>query len=386
MDADLLSWCDEYLPDLYAVAMFDEEETADAVWEAVNRVATETILEYIEEVTEREELSDELHATAREWFRGHHETILEAIPVAPPTELVNRPQIKQHSAEWYSGRSSRLTASEFANILDGRRNGLLRAKLNPPPDRSAGQPVGIAQPDGEMVATTWGHRFEPLTRQIYELEMAGVGTVCDTLGRFTHPSVPWLSATPDGVVLSGALAGRLVEIKSPKTRQPGEFVPLDYYIQMQLQMEVCDVEAVDFIEAQFEQRPCVALTPEDEAAISLSAWKGRVQVYGHQDLPESWMYRYSSPVEDLEDTVFAGPAPSLPMLEDSVWWLTGWFPRTVLRNRDWWTETGWPAAQMFWASLLSLRSGASTSTNTISHVGDEPKEPKEPSGWIGSKY
>jgi len=91
-------------------------------------------------------------------------------------------------------------------------------------------------------------------------------------------------------------------------------------------------------------------------------------------------------VEDLEDTVFAGPAPSLPMLEDSVWWLTGWFPRTVLRNREWWTETGWPAAQMFWASLLSLRSGASTSTNTISHVDAEPKEPKEPSGWIGSKY
>jgi hypothetical protein len=276
-------------------------------------------------------------------------------------------------------------------VLDGRRAALLRSKLNPPAegDRSHGQPVGIAQPDGEMNATTWGHRFESLTRQIYELEIAGVGTVCDTLGRFQHQIYPWLSASPDGVVLSGPVAGRLVEIKSPKTRQPGIFVPGDYYAQMQIQMEVCDIDAVDFIEAQFAQRPTflssiggtLTLTTEDTAALQKADWKGRIQVYGFVELPDTWRYRYTAPAEDLQDATFQTDAPAdLPLLEDSVWWLTGWYPRTVFRNAAWWDETGWPAASEFWAEVESRRSEpltlrVTTTGDTIDLVGT--------GGWAG---
>jgi hypothetical protein len=254
-------------------------------------------------------------------------------------------------------------------------------------------PVSVAQTDGEMVATSWGHRFESVTRDIYELELAGVGCVCDTLGRFQHQIVEWLSASPDGVVVSGPLAGRLVEIKSPKTRQPGDFVPTEYYVQMQIQMEVCDVDAVDFIEAQFAQRPVIhlpaapvapatapsssPLAPEDAAAVAAARWKGRIRVFGVLNDSSTWCYRYSTPVEDLEDAVIPAGPEGMPLLEESVWWLTGWFPRTVLRNRNWWEETGWPAAQMFWAEVQSLRDMdgpaaaevSSANDNVISHIG-----------------
>lgn len=398
-DTDILTWCDEHLPDLYDPGMFDEEETADAVWDAVTQLAEETVLagafDSDDDNDERNTLAEQIHEVAEEWFREHHALAIDTIPVGPPTALMTRPQTAQHGADWFAQRAHRLTASEFAQILDGRRAALLRSKINPPTDadRPHGQPVGIAQPDGNMNATTWGHRFERLTRQIYELEIAGPNTVCDTLGRFQHLTYPWLSASPDGVVLSGPVAGRLVEIKSPKTRQPGTFVPGDYYAQMQVQMEVCDIDAVDFIEAQFAQRPTflssiteaggsLDLTPEEEAALAASRWKGRIQVYGFVELPDTWRYRYTTPVEDLPDAVFDSTPPTdLPLLEETVWWLTGWYPRTVLRNANWWDETGWPAASDFWAEVESRRSAAEThivaitTEDTIDLVGV--------SGWAG---
>jgi hypothetical protein len=193
------------------------------------------------------------------------------------------------------------------------------------------------------------------------------------------------------VVLRGPLAGRLVEIKSPKTRQPGDFVPDDYYVQMQVQMEVCDLDAVDFVEAQFAQRPVChysltatglrpTLSDADTAAMAAATWKGRIEVYGYLDDPTGWCYRYTTPANDLEDVIWLTPVPvALPLLESSVWWLTGWFPRTVLRNRTWWRAIGWPEAQMFWVEVETSRLATIPELEneedpaTIEHVG----------GWMG---
>jgi hypothetical protein len=375
--SDFDDWCDEHLPELYSVGMFDNEDMSDEVWEAVNELAAETVLDYIDDPAERDETSEAILDAAREWFRGHHELTVEAIATtasaATLDELLKRPQTSQHSADWYAQRRNRLTASEFAQILDGRRGALLRQKIDTTAmgDRPSQAPVAIAQADGEMIATSWGHRFEPVTRDIYELELAGVGTVCDTLGRFTHQIHPWLSASPDGVVLSGPLAGRLIEIKSPKTRIPGDFVPSEYYVQMQIQMEVCDIDAVDFIEARFAQSP---VDNYDEKAITDARWKGRIQVYGNLERNETWTYRYSEPVEDLDDAVIPAPPADLPLLEDTVWWLVSWHPRTVLRNPEWWREEGWPAASLFWAEVQSLR-GVTPPATKIELIGS--------GGWLG---
>jgi len=356
---ELASWCDETLPELYDGGMFDSEEIHEDVWASVE-AAIEPLAE---EMTEDER--DELMETATDWFRAYHDLILEAIEPLPSDTIktmTTKPQTAQHTADWYSQRRNRLTASEFSQILDGRRGALLRQKISQETGDRVGMsaPIGISQSDGDMNATTWGHRFEPITRRIYELEVAGVDTVCDTLGRFTHPTTEWLSASPDGVVTKGSRAGRLVEIKSPKTRKPGQFVPQEYYIQMQIQMEVCDLDVVDFIEAQFAQRHEEVMTTEDREACNKAPWKGRIEVRGHLDDATTWSYHYSTVVEDLEDAVF-NTSSDLPILESKVWWLTSWFTRTALRNRVWGSYRGGMKAQCLGGEGHSTRDQTSTS-------------------------
>jgi hypothetical protein len=368
---DIAEWCDEHLPELYDSGMYEDEVTFDRVWEHLTTLLTDTIVPFVEH-HEEDHIVHQIMEHAEEWFRCHHTLLIEALEPcgdARLQELISKPQTIQHSPHWYAERMEKLTASEFAHILDGRFGSLLRKKLEQTNADTAmvRSTVGLAQPDGEMNSLSWGHRFEPIVRRIYERETSGKDSVCDSLGRFTHNNISWLSASPDGIVLRGPRQGRLLEIKAPKTRKPGQFIPFEYYVQMQIQMEVCDVEAVDFVEAQFSQQfvstLCTATT-EMEAA----KWKGRIDVYGRIEDNTTWCYRYSDPVTSVEDiTKPDSPADTtLPLLESSVWWLTGWSLRTVLRNQEWWEEEGRPAAEVFWGNVRTMKQAAEPPVDKIS--------------------
>ena len=169
---------------------------------------------------------------------------------------------------------------------------------------------------------------------------------------------------------NGSTAGRLIEIKAPKNRQPGTYVPAEYYVQMQVQMEVTDLDAVDFIEAQFDQVLVYSAVHQVENDIDSEngVWTGQINVYGVLQDSSSWSYAYSRPVKSRAEIEM--PSSDLPLLESSIWTLKAWFPRTVLRNRTWWDTIGLPEAETFWAEVLSRR--------------DLPQETIEHVGWLGS--
>jgi len=366
--SEIDEWCDENLPEIYHTAMFDFEEVADRVWEEFHALTApfENMLE--------DTVLDHLSETAHAWMKAHHELIIETSlePVAEQQlqQLVLQRQTPQHATEWYAEKSECLTASEIHDIFSGSRAALLRRKValyrSKGSDASVDDngisrsTVSVSQPDGNMMATYWGHRFEPIIRRIYEEEKAGRDTVLDGLGRFRHadPAFEWLRASPDGLVMRGPLAGRLVEIKAPKTRIPDDLVPSEYWIQMQMQAEVLNLDAVEFVEGQFQQRHKSAMTAEDWITFTSAKWKGELMVVNRAKsgwkVVDDLEYIYSDPVRDASDLKPLNEEKD-EVLEESCWWLTGFFPRTVLRDREWWESVALPQAQAFWAEYLEAR-------------------------------
>jgi putative phage-type endonuclease len=146
--------------------------------------------------------------------------------------------LKQRTKKWFTARKNMITASEASTVLDCNiyqsSYDLMLKKLY--------------QEDNEILqeATEWGNMFEPIAIQFYEfLKKESVLT----MGLVPHSKYKWLGASPDGLLLSG----KILEIKCPITRTIGGDVPLPYWIQMQIQMEVCNINNCDYLECQFYQ-------------------------------------------------------------------------------------------------------------------------------------
>lgn len=74
-------------------------------------------------------------------------------------------------------------------------------------------------------------------------------------GCIQHREHTFIGASPDGIVLSRSspLYGRMLEIKNVVNREVNGIPSMPYWIQMQVQMEVCDLEECDFVETVFKE-------------------------------------------------------------------------------------------------------------------------------------
>ena len=101
----------------------------------------------------------------------------------------------------------------------------------------------------------WGQKYEPVTNMLYQ----ATGVDVSEFGCIRHRTYPFLGASPDGIVTSQGSRysryGRMVEIKNIVNREITG-VPLEaYWVQMQLQMEVCDLDECDFVETRICEFP-----------------------------------------------------------------------------------------------------------------------------------
>jgi hypothetical protein len=72
-------------------------------------------------------------------------------------------------------------------------------------------------------------------------------------GLFKHINHKWLGASPDGIVSYNNMVLKLLEIKCPYHRLIIDgYIPYYYWIQVQIQMEVADVDETDFFQCCFE--------------------------------------------------------------------------------------------------------------------------------------
>jgi hypothetical protein len=238
------------------------------------------------------------------------------------------------SEAWFNEKKQLLTASEFSRILDSNRVSLIRSKLgNGISFSETYNPVVLTRGDGKISPMAWGYRYEPVVRSIFEKINS-----CSTfskIGRVRHTVYDGLAASPDGIILDGIKAGRLFELKAPYSRQlEEEIVPYEYYCQMQIQMEVFDVDAMEYFECNI---------------ISVSSWDnidskfiGAVAVTGDLEDYSSWIYEYSLifPNDNEGKTAVSDWLPEGNILEKQIWAAQGWQNLTILRNKRWWSSIG----------------------------------------------
>ena len=96
----------------------------------------------------------------------------------------------------------------------------------------------------------WGQKYEPLSCMIYE-DM--YNSKIEDFGCIQHPFYKFIGASPDGIVIKSNTGryGRMLEIKNPVSREITGIPKKEYWVQMQLQMEVCDLDECDFFETKF---------------------------------------------------------------------------------------------------------------------------------------
>jgi putative phage-type endonuclease len=143
-------------------------------------------------------------------------------------------QIEQRTDRWYEIRNNMITASDVATALGVNKyqstNSLIKQKVSP----KDGQKFASA-------ATMHGNKYEDEARLLFsdrfKLETWEVGL-------FQHPHITWLGGSPDGI----ANDGNLIEIKCPVTREITHDIPVHYYPQVQICMEILDRPACYFIQ------------------------------------------------------------------------------------------------------------------------------------------
>jgi putative phage-type endonuclease len=160
--------------------------------------------------------------------------------------LKSCPQPEQRTDAWYKFRKNHLTGSNSWKIFstESSRNQLYYEKLEPTVSNPPVQNLNDAAP------MNWGHKYESVTLQLYEYYN---DVVVEDFGCIEHKNIKYLAASPDGIVTSEKNKGRMIEIKNPTTREITQTPKMEYYIQMQLQMEVCDLNECDFVETKFAE-------------------------------------------------------------------------------------------------------------------------------------
>ena len=274
--------------------------------------------------------------------------------------MVQLKQLKlpdQRSPEWYKIRENLLTASSLADALGKghfqTRDDLLISKTQEKKEEVSKMARDIMQ---------WGVAYEEVATMFYEY--LNNLTVVE-FGLIPHPKLSVFGASPDGICDIGSpngYEGRMLEIKCPPKRQFTHEVPKHYWMQMQGQLEVCDLEECDFLQVKIEEYDSIVDYEKDvlfdngiqDGKTSDGLPKGLVLEYTIED---ELKYKYSPWLASV-DQILNWKREMVEELGVSCkekWWkITRYECTLVRRDRDWWNSVV-PDIIQFWADVVHYR-------------------------------
>ena len=272
----------------------------------------------------------------------------------------------QRSEEWYKIRESILTASSLADAIgEGHfctKEDLLLQKCGGPRGEV---PFEIVE---------WGVKYEPVATSFYE--KLNDLTVLE-FGLVPHPEFKIFGASPDGICDIDSppdYIGRMLEIKCPPKRNFTDEVPRHYWMQMQGQLESCDLEECDFLQVKF-----IEYLSEEDYITDVYLENGIVKEgYSNNNLPKGLLISFiqnnleGNPTIKYEYGDFYSSHGDLKKWSDNIldkyknsdfkydivkfhWWKIERYEITLVgRDREWWLSVQ-PKIIDFWEDVLHHR-------------------------------
>ena len=148
------------------------------------------------------------------------------------------PIVVQKSQEWYDLRKKITTASDLAQAFGDGKFGSQKQFYQ----KKCGYEVEVFNP--HVPPLKWGCMFEQTASDIYSQRN---GVMITDFGLLQHPDVEYFGASPDGITENGIM----LEIKCPFKRKITGEIPLQYYYQIQGQLDVCKLDECDYLECEF---------------------------------------------------------------------------------------------------------------------------------------
>jgi putative phage-type endonuclease len=254
--------------------------------------------------------------------------------------LRNIIQPVQRTPEWYAFRWNLITASNAYKALDSQAsiNQLIYEKCQPLKT--------YEENDSEIkmvntnTAMHWGQKYEPLSVMIYE-DM--YKSQVEDFGCIQHQVYKFLGASPDGIIIKSETGryGRMLEIKNPVSREITGIPKKEYWVQMQLQMEVCDLDECDFLETKFVEYPDYTSYKNDVTSNNMH--KGTIIYFHKKDGTPFYVYqplnlKLDDEISKWEDEMlekYQSEQYDYIFLKFIYWKLDKLSCVLVLRNHEW---------------------------------------------------
>jgi len=251
----------------------------------------------------------------------------------------------QKSEEWNRYRHDHINASEANSVFTGSVNSLMYKKAAPYEEGGSGGTLALQH----------GNRFEPIA---FAIRSAKSGKTIYEFESIQHPTYHFLAASPDGIDEDGTL----VEIKNPRTREIIGAPKPEYWVQTQLQMEVCDLDMCDFVECKIDEYPCL----EDYLDDTDYEWRGIILEYRLDETDPKWVYSpLNLPVDEMDEWITTQKeqiTAQNPLdnegnptyVEVIPWRLDVYSEFRVYRDRVWFADA-LPKFVEFWENVLTHR-------------------------------
>lgn len=254
--------------------------------------------------------------------------------------IEEQPQPPQRTPEWYKFRHDLITASSAWKLLDtvSQQNSYVYDKC---------QELDVSRFERTAINTPfhWGHKYEPLAVLYYEDQYK---TKVADFGCIRHATDHHIGASPDGINVdpTSGRYGRMLEIKNIVNREITGIPKKEYWIQMQLQMEVCQLDECDFLECRFKEYDSEdeyladglwMTTPEGYPKGVFLMFNHVDSAHPHYEYPPRWKMEYQEWVE-WEKTVIATKQQEGWEWNHTIYWKLEEVSCVLVERNPWWYE------------------------------------------------